>query len=71
MTGVRLFAARLRREPLRALGALGLDYATFAAMCAFCLLLWALRAPLGALARRTGRPIRERLIDAVARVAHA
>ena len=71
MTGVRLFVARLRREPLRAAGALALDYATFAAMCVFCLLLVVLRAPLRALARLTGRPVRERLVDLVGRVARA
>jgi hypothetical protein len=71
VTGVRLFVARLRREPARALAALAADYATFSAMCAFSAGLVALRAPLALAERATGTPVRERLIDLVARAAKA
>jgi hypothetical protein len=69
--GVRLFLARLRAEPARAVGALATDYATFSAMCAFSGLLVALKAPLAAAERATGAPIRAQLVELVARAANA
>jgi hypothetical protein len=69
--GVRLFVARLRREPAAALAGLAVDYATFSAMCAFGVGLVVLRAPLAAAERVTGAPLRQRLIDLVARAAKA
>ena len=66
--GVARFVERMRREPARAVGALALDYATFAAMCGFALGLAATRRPLRAIDDALGTRLRERLIDAIARV---
>jgi hypothetical protein len=66
--GFALFGARLRREPAAAVGALVADYATYAAMCGFALGLVATRAPLRAIDEALGTRLRERAIDAVARV---
>lgn len=68
MKGLALFAERLRREPVRAAFSVALDYATYAAMCGFAIGLAATRKPLGAIDETLGTRLRERAIDAVARV---
>lgn len=68
MKGLALFGDRLRREPVRAVGAVMADYATYAAMCGFALGLAATRAPLRAIDGALGTRLRERAIDAIARV---
>jgi len=68
--GLRLFAAKLRRQPLAALGGLLLDYLTFVGLFLFWLLLLASKRPLRWLERWLRRPLRARLVDWVARLAH-
>jgi hypothetical protein len=70
MIGTRLFLAKLRTRPAAALGGLALDYATFAAMVPFFVLLWVFKWPLRLLERITGWRVRKALVDAIAKVAH-
>ncbi len=68
--GVHLFAARLRKHPLRALLGLCFDYLTYVGMVAFWLFLVTSKRPLAWLDRRLRRPLRPRLIDWIARRSH-
>jgi len=70
MIGTRLFLAKLRTRPAAAVGGLALDYATYAAMVPFFVLLWAFKWPLGLVDRMTGWRVREAIVDAIAKVAH-
>ena len=70
MIGPRLFLARLRARPGAAAKGLALDYATFAAMVPFFVLLWACKWPLWLLDRITGWQVRQAVINAIAKVAH-
>ena len=70
MIGIRLFLAKLRKRPTAALIGLLLDYATYAAMVVFFVLLWVSKWPLGLVDRLTGWHVREAVIDAIAKVAH-
>ena len=70
MIGIRLFLAKLCKRPATALVGLLLDYATYAAMAAFLVLLWVSKWPLGLVDRVTGWRVREAVIAAVAKVAH-
>lgn len=67
--GLWLFGAKLRARPAAALGGLLVDYLTYLGMVAFWLFLVASRWPLGWLERRLRRPLRARIIGAVARLA--
>jgi hypothetical protein len=66
--GVALFGRELGRRPAGAILGLGLEYAGFFAGCFFALLLLATRLPLGLADRVTGWRLRERCIDAIARL---
>jgi len=68
LKGLALFGERLRREPVRATLAIAADYATFTAMCGFALGLAATKRPLAAIDGALGTRLRERAIDAIARV---
>jgi hypothetical protein len=70
MSGIRLFLSKLRSRPAAAVAGLLLDYATFAAMVAFFVLLWAFKWPLWLVDRMTGWRVREGVIKAIAKVAH-
>jgi hypothetical protein len=67
--GLSLFGAELRRHPVMAASRLVGDYLTYVGMVAFWLVLLVTRRPLAWLERATGRPIRERLIGWIARLA--
>lgn len=70
MSGLRLFLAKLRARPTAALAGLLLDYATYAAMVPFFVLLWTFKWPLRLLDRVTGLRVRKAIVDAIAKVAH-
>jgi hypothetical protein len=70
MTGTRLFLAKLESQPAAAIAGLAADYATYAAMVLFFILLWIFRWPLWVLERVTRREVRRAVIDMVAKVAH-
>ena len=70
MIGTRLFLAKLRTRPAAAVGGLGMDYATYAAMVAFLVLLWTFKWPLWLVDRVTGWRVREAVINTIAKVAH-
>jgi hypothetical protein len=70
LLGIRLFGSAVRRSPAKALAQLLLDYLTFLGMVAFWLLLVASKWPLAWLDRRLRRPLRPRLVDWIARIAH-
>ena len=70
MIGTRLFLAKLRARPAAAVGGLLLDYATYAAMVPFFVLLWASKWPLWLVDRMTGWHVREAVISAIAKIAH-
>jgi len=70
MIGLRLFLAKLRARPAAAVIGLALDYATFAAMVPFFVLLWAFKWPLWLLDRSTGWHVRKAVVNAIAKVAH-
>ncbi len=68
--GLRLFGTKLRRRPLSAAVALFTDYLTFVGMVAFVVFLFASKWPLAWLERILRRPLRARVIDWAARLAH-
>jgi len=70
MIGRRLFLAKLRARPAAAVTGLVLDYATYAAMVPFFVLLWAFKWPLWLVDRMTGWRVRKAVINAIAKVAH-
>jgi hypothetical protein len=47
------------------------DYLTYVGMVLFCMAVWLARKPLEILDRGTGRPVREKLIDWIGRIARA
>jgi hypothetical protein len=65
---VKLFGAVLRRSAFRAGVGLVIEYLTFASAVFLALLLFATRIPLGFLDRAFGFRIRQRVVDALARV---
>jgi hypothetical protein len=65
--GLRLFAAKLRKRPLAALGGLASDYLTYVGMMAFWGFLRISNRPLSWLERQTGRPVRASVIAWIAR----
>jgi hypothetical protein len=65
--GLRLFAAKLRRRPVAALGGLLSDYLTYVGMTAFFAFLRISNRPLSWLERRMGRPLRASAIAWVVR----
>lgn len=71
MNGLRLFARQLRRSPLRALARLSLDYLVFVGIVAYCLALWLSSAPLAFAERVSGRPLRQKLLDRIGKMARA
>lgn len=68
MSGLALFGRELRRRPLRAASRLFVEYAGYLAACFFVLLLLATRVPFRLLDRAFGVRLRERCIDAIARL---
>ena len=70
MIGTRLFVAKLRARPAAAVAGLLRDYATYAAMVPFLILLWVFKWPLWLVDRMTGWRVREGVIKAIAKVAH-
>jgi hypothetical protein len=66
---VRLFGSALRGGGIvRSLVGLFIEYLTFAAAVFLALLLFATRYPLGFLDRALGFRLRQRVVDALARV---
>ena len=70
MSGTRLFLAKLRKRPVAAVAGLLFDYATFAAMVPFFVLLWVFKWPLWLVDRMTGWRVREAVINVISKVAH-
>jgi hypothetical protein len=71
VTGVKLFASKLRRHPAAAARDLARDYVLFSCALPFTLAMMALRRPVAWAERATARPVREKLLDAVARLSGA
>jgi hypothetical protein len=70
MTGTRIFLVKLKARPAAALAGLAFDYATYAAMVLFLVLVWTFRWPLWLLERLTRRAVRKAVIDIVAKLSH-
>ncbi len=66
---MRRFAVKLRERPFAALARLLSDYLTYVGMVAFWLFLVVSKRPLAWLEGRVDRPIRERIIAWIARLA--
>jgi hypothetical protein len=70
VTGLSFVARELRRRPIGTVAGLGLEYAGWVGGCIFVVALLATRIPLLALDRLAGTRVRERLIDAIARMSN-
>ena len=68
MKGLAHFGRALRENPPRAMARLCVEYSGYFAAWGFVAFLVATRRPLRAIDRRFGLRLRERVIDAIARV---
>ncbi|HEX4475174.1 MAG TPA: hypothetical protein VH142_08865 [Polyangiaceae bacterium] len=68
MNAVQMFVGEFRKDRARAVTGMAVEYATFAAAVSLAATLYATRAPMALLDRRLGLRLRERFVDAIARI---
>jgi len=68
MNAVQMFVGEFRKDRARAAMGMAVEYATFAAAVSLAATLYATRAPMALLDRRLGLGLRERFVDAIARI---